>query len=415
MKKIYLLLVNGLLITSAVGVTALTVAGCNDEDKDKDKDKKVADKDVEKALEEFRKNPLEIAYLEGHDTDSTSLTAVRDEIRKKLAGASSVLTEEIVKKIKFNNSLLIPGQEITVNATYTGDKEILVEIKVKELYGTEFVKKKLDAYTNENPLQVGYTGDDTPKAASSDALKGKIKEALRHAGLTRGLLKGITFSDTVITPGTPVEITPSYPDSQDAKIWLKEINNAGSKALAKYSTKKAPLALEHLGVEKETRRADQLQDEIRRTLKGVAAFKSIADNITFGATRLAPGVIVEVKATYMGESTYIYIRENYDVTSISTKLKEHKDDATALEIAYVGEGELPISNKGVLRNLKNEIYNLSESISRAAIEQMSFSGDSSLTPGDGAVTVTVTYPGNTLEDSGYPKETTDIKVKELSK
>ena len=53
MKKIYLLLVNGLLITSAVGVTALTVAGCNDEDKDKDKGKKVADKDVKKALEKF--------------------------------------------------------------------------------------------------------------------------------------------------------------------------------------------------------------------------------------------------------------------------------------------------------------------------------------------------------------------------
>lgn len=165
---------------------------------------------------------------------------------------------------------------------------------------------------------------------------------------------------------------------------------------------------------KETRRADQLQDDIRKTLKGVAAFKSIADGITFGATRLAPGVIVEVKATYDHESTYIYIRENYDVTGISTKLKEHQEEAKALEIAYVGEGELPISNKGVLRNLKNEIYNLSESITRAAIAQMSFSSESKLTPGGTAVIVTVTYPGNTKE-GGYPKETTDIRVKELSK
>ena len=65
--------------------------------------------------------------------------------------------------------------------------------------------------------------------------------------------------------------------------------------------------------------------------------------------------------------------------------------------------------------MKNEIYNLSESITLAAIEQMSFSGDSSLTPGGGAVTVTVTYPGNTLAEGLYNKETTNIKVKELGK
>ena len=178
------------------------------------------------------------------------------------------------------------------------------------------------------------------------------------------------------------------------------------------------MALEHLGVEKETRRADQLKDEIRRTLKGVAAFKSIADNITFGATRLAPGVIVEVKATYMGESTYIYIRENYDLANIRAELEKHKKDATAVQIDYVGAGELPISNKGVLKNLREAIGKLSTitpSITPAAIEQMSFSGDSSLTPGGTAVTVTVTYPGNTLKEGGYPKEKTDIKVKELSK
>lgn len=218
MKKIYLLLVNGLLITSAVGVTALTVAGCKDEDKDKDKDKKVAD-NVEKALEEFEKTALEIDYLKGHDTDSTSLPVVRDEIRKKLAGASTVLTDEIVKKIEFNNKLLVPGEEVTVGATYTGDKKIHVDIKVKESYGTEFVKKKLVPYTKdkESALQVGYT-DDTARAASSPEATGKIKEALRHVGLTSGLLKGITFSNTVITPGTPVEITLSYPGASDAKI-----------------------------------------------------------------------------------------------------------------------------------------------------------------------------------------------------
>ena len=217
MKKIYLLLVNGLLITSAVGVTALTVAGCND----KDKKPKVTDTDVKKALEKFQEETLEIDYLEGHDADSTSLPVVRNEIRKKLADNSSVLTEEIVKKIEFNNSLLIPDKVVTVEATYTGtgDKKIKVDnIKVKESYGTEFVKGKLAAYTKENPLQAEYTGDDTAKAASSDAVTGKIRKALSHTGLTSGLIDKITFDATEVTPGKPVEITPKYPGSQDAKI-----------------------------------------------------------------------------------------------------------------------------------------------------------------------------------------------------
>ena len=412
MKKIYLLLVNGLLITSAVGVTALTVAGCNDEDKKP----KVTDTDVKKALEKFQEETLEIGYLEGNDAGSTSLPVVRNEIRKKLAERSSVLTDEIVKKIEFNNSLLIPDEVVTVEATYAGDKEIHVDIQVKESYGTKFVKDTLAAYTQKNPLQTEYTGNDDPKAASSDAVTGKIKKTLRHAGLTSGLLNKISFDGTEITPGADaVEITPSYPGSQ-GKIWLKENNNAGSKALADYSKKEAPLTLEHLGVTKEIQTADKLQDDIRKALKekGGEKFKDITGDITFSATNLAPGVIVEVKATYKGEDTYIYIREDYDVINITKVLEEHKTDATAVEIDYVGEGALPISNKDVLKKLGEAIDKLSEFITSAAIEQMSFSGDSQLTPG-GAVTVTVTYPGNTLKDGHYDKKTTNIKVKELSK
>ena len=221
MKKIYLLLVNGLLITSAVGVTALTVAGCNDEDK-KPKKPKVTDTDVKKALEKFQEETLKIDYLEGNDAGSTSLPVVSKEIRKKLADNSTVLTEEIVKKIEFNNSLLIPDEEVLVEATYTGtgDKKIKVDnIKVKESYGTKFVKDTLAAYTQKNPLQTEYTGDDTAKAASSDAVTGKIKKTLRHAGLTSGLLNKISFDGTEITPGADaVEITPSYPGTQGAKI-----------------------------------------------------------------------------------------------------------------------------------------------------------------------------------------------------
>lgn len=178
------------------------------------------------------------------------------------------------------------------------------------------------------------------------------------------------------------------------------------------------MALEHLEGTKETQTATELLGDIRKALKekGGEAFKDITDGITFDATKLAPGVIVEVKATYDHESTYIYIRENYDVASIKTELKKHQADATAVQIAYVGEGELPISNKDVLENLGEAMKKLSPTIiTPAALEQMSFSGDGKLTPGGTAVTVTVTYPGNTLKDGGYPKETTDIRVKELSK
>ena len=175
---------------------------------------------MKKALEKFQDAPLLIDYLEGNDAGATSLHVVRDEIRKKLAEGSSVLTDKIVEKIEFNNSLLIPDEEVLVKATYTGtgDKKILVDIKVKELYGTEFVKRKLTAYTKASPLQAEYTGDDSAKAAGSDAVTGKIKKALRHAGLTSGLLNKIRFGTTKITPGAPVEITPKYPHSQGAKI-----------------------------------------------------------------------------------------------------------------------------------------------------------------------------------------------------
>ena len=178
-------------------------------------------------------------------------------------------------------------------------------------------------------------------------------------------------------------------------------------------------------MEKETKPANELQDDIRKALKeqGGKEFAGITiTSITFDATKLAPGVIVEVKATYSQESsqesTYIYIRENYDLANIPAALEKHKEDATAVQIDYVGAGELPISNKGVLKNLGEAIGKLSTttpSLTTAAIKQMSFSGSSPLTPGGTAVTVTVTYPGNTLKDGGYPKETTDIKVKEKEK
>ena len=164
----------------------------------------------------------------------------------------------------------------------------------------------------------------------------------------------------------------------------------------------------------ETETAANLQDYIRKALKkkGGEKFADVADNITFDTAKLAPGVIVEVKATFEGESTYIYIREDYDVEGITKELAKHKDDAKALEIAYVGADELPITNEGVLKKLEDAIYNLSAVITHAAVNQMSFSGDSTLTPGGSAVTVTVTYPKNTLTKGDYDKKTIDIKVKE---
>ena len=175
------------------------------------------------------------------------------------------------------------------------------------------------------------------------------------------------------------------------------------------------MTLEHLGVTKEIQTADKLQDDIRKALKekGGEKFKDITDDITFSATQLAPGVIVEVEATYKGEDTYTYIREDYDITNIPKVLEEHTEDAKAVQIDYVGAGALPISNEDVLAKLKDAIDKLSEFITSAAIKQMSFSGSSPLTPGGTtAVTVTVTYPGNTLKDGHYDKKTTDIKVKE---
>ena len=174
------------------------------------------------------------------------------------------------------------------------------------------------------------------------------------------------------------------------------------------------MPLEHLQGIKETGTAADLQKEIKKALG--EKFKSIAADISFDLTKLAPGVIVEVEATYKGESTYIYIRENYDLTNITAELTKHQTDDTAVEIDYVGEGKLPISNKDVLGKLKDAIHKLNEPImTSAAIEQMSFSGDSKLTPGGGAVTVTVTYPGNTLAEGHYDTKTIDIKVKESEK
>lgn len=414
MKKIYLLLVNGLLITSAVGVTALTVAGCNDKKKDDKNKDTVKDKDVKKALEKFKENPLEIDYLKDNDTDAVSSDPVTLAIRTKLKKVESkVFTEEIVKKIKFNGSMLSPGEAVNAEAIYTGGGKITVDIKVKEKYGTKIVKDILAAYTEKNPLKIEYAGNGA-KQASSAEVTAKCKKELLHVGLTHGLLKKISFDGTKITPGSdPVKVTPSYPQSQGA-IWLYENNNAGSQALSKYAKKEAPLALDHLKVTEETETAANLQDYIRKALKkkGGEKFADVADNITFDTAKLAPGVIVEVKATFEGESTYIYIREDYDVEGITKELAKHKDDAKALEIAYVGADELPITNEGVLKKLEDAIYNLSAVITHAAVNQMSFSGDSTLTPGGSAVTVTVTYPKNTLTKGDYDKKTIDIKVKE---
>ena len=217
MKKIYLLLVNGLLITSAVGVTALTVAGCNDKKKDDKNKDTVKDKDVKKALEKFKENPLEIDYLKDNDTDAVSSDPVTLAIRTKLKKVESkVFTEEIVKKIKFNGSMLSPGEAVNAEAIYTGGGKITVDIKVKEKYGTKIVKDILAAYTEKNPLKIEYAGNGA-KQASSAEVTAKCKKELLHVGLTHGLLKKISFDGTKITPGSdPVKVTPSYPQSQGA-------------------------------------------------------------------------------------------------------------------------------------------------------------------------------------------------------
>lgn len=432
MKKIYLLLVNSLLITSAVGVTALTVAGCNDKDKDKDK---VKDEDVIKALKDFNeKNPLDIPYL-GITKDTSAASAVADNLKKRLSDRNAtIFTEAVKKEITFGDEPLDLSRLANVTVTYKKIKPPIT-IKVKEAYGTEIVTNILKPYSEEGKaLAIEYLGDDTAKKTSDTTLLSKVHKILgKDPGLSKALIAQINIAGSAeVTPGKTVSILAKYPgNGQGASINIRENGTDASKALAKLSSKKdAPLALEHLGIEKEGATATSLAaaPEIRTALKkfsGTVFTAEILKKITFDSTHLAPGRMVEVATTYsydqdgkqLSELTYIYIREKYDVEDVKTILEKYSDASKPVGLDFIKEGDLEVNDPDVVKALKDKLQKDNDKITSLTVAPMSFSSTNKLSAGSKtAIDVTVTFPGNTRSDADgtYNTEKATIKVKEAA-
>lgn len=430
MKKIYLLLVNGLLITSAVGVTALTVAGCNDKKKD-DKDK-VKDEDVIKALKDFKTNALDIPYL-GITKDTSSASAVAENLKKRLSERNAtIFTEAVKKEITFGEEPLYPNNKQPVDVTVTYKKTKPITIKVKEKYGTEIVTNILKPYSEEGKaLAIEYLGDDTAKKTTDTTLLGKVQKTLgKVAGLSKALIAQISITGPAeVNPGKTVSILCTYPGNhQGASINIRENGAPASKALAKLSSKTdAPLTLEHLGIEKEGGTATSLATYIKKALKNFSGREftdEILKNITFDTTSLAPGRIVEVATTYsykqgekqLSELTYIYIREKYDVADVKEILKKYNDISTPVKLDFIKEGELKVNDPDVVEALKAKLQK-DDKITSLTVAPMSFSSADTLSAGSATpIDVAVTFPGNNRSDDGtYNTEKVEIKVKEVAK
>lgn len=179
MRKLYLLLTSNLILLTGVGTLTTTVAGCTKET-------------VYDALKKFgEKNPIKIPFQGEKSTAKVSDETVTKAIKKEMQSKDPIFTSDVLEKIKFDDTLLKPNEQVAVKATYN-KKETPIYVKEAE----NPIYKELAKFHKNNPLQIIYdTNNPKPKPSDPEAAE-NIRYGLKLNNkiiFTDEVTKKITF------------------------------------------------------------------------------------------------------------------------------------------------------------------------------------------------------------------------------
>ena len=389
MKKLYLLLVNSLLLLNGVGFLAITVAGCHTEAPKK--------KTIIGALNECttKQTALKINNL-----NVKQRTWANDPEAKKAIFAalnwrfSNIFTTAVQKEITLDSTKLIPDQPVLVQATYRGTT--VVQIYIWEKISPAFAALK--KFSQKNPIVIPDNKKNPTAIASDPAVTTAIKSQMKKRDpiFTDPVLAEITFSKTPLQPGTAVLVQATYL-GEKTTIYVKERNSNVHVAL-KELTQKNPLKISNLGIDSQAPVSKRsVTTRLQRRLK---QFKStiftndVVVKITFDNTPLNPGTAIAVNATYNQQTTKIYVLESKDIDIPNSKQVHDAlkvfNDKNPLYIAYSkDDARAPMSESTVTNKVRNTLATRNEVFIPQVVKKITFD-DTPLNPGT-AVATKVSY------------------------
>ena len=390
MKKLYLLLVNSVLLLTGVGFLAITVAGCRSH-------AKAPKKTIIGALNECttKQTALKINNL-----NVKQRTWANDpEAEKAIFAAlnwrfSNIFTTAVQKEITLDSTKLIPDQPVLVQVTYRGTT--VVKIYIWEKISPAFAALK--KFSQNNPIEIPYN-QKNPKAPANDpVITGSIQARLKVKNpiFTDAVVQAITFNEITMQPNTAVAVQATYL-GEKTTIYVKEQNSNVHVAL-KELTQKNPLKISNLGIDSQAPVSKRsVTTRLQRRLK---QFKStiftndVVVKITFDNTPLNPGTAIAVNATYNQQTTKIYVLESKDIdipnpTQVHDALKVF-NDKNPLYIAYSkDDARAPMSESTVTNKVRNTLATRNEVFIPQVVKKITFD-NTPLNPGT-AVATKVSY------------------------
>ena len=407
MKKLYLLLVNSVLLLTGVGFLAITVAGCRSH-------AKAPKKTIIDALNECttKQTALKINNL-----NVKQRTWANDPEAKKAIFAalnwrfSNIFTTAVQKEITLDSTKLIPDQPVLVQVTYRGTT--VVKIYIWEKISPAFAALK--KFSQNNPIVITYNKKNPTALASNPAVTTAIKSQMKKRDpiFTDPVLAEITFSKTPLQPGTAVAVQATYLGKKTT-IYVKEQNSNVHVAL-KELTQKNPLKISNLGIDSQapvSKRSvtTRLQRRLKQ-FKSTIFTNNVVAKITFDNTSLNPGTAIAVNATYNQQTTKIYVLESKDIdipnpTQVHDALKVF-NDKNPLYIAYSkDDARAPMSESTVTNKVRNTLATRNEVFIPQVVKKITFD-NTPLNPGTAVATKVSYHYGE------HHSETTKIYILEV--
>ena len=339
MKKLYLLLINSLVLLAGIGTLVITVAGCDHKKKKEGKKTTVYD-----ALKKFDKDhPLEIPHHLQAPTAPASELA--HEIKSAMKQEDRIFfTTTVLDNIDFEDNPLIPGKVVIVRVFYNKDKKRPVDIYVKQDSEVTLVHKTLKKFDKDHPLEIPFQGGKSKAKVSDEAITKSIRETLRVKKpiiLSENVVKKITFNDVALATDTTVEVEATYKD-QKASIYIKEpaTDEAGVFDALKKFDKDHPLEIPFQGGKSKAKVSDEA---ITKTIKNLMKLEDVIftdevlAKIKFDDTLLVKNTPVLVTVTYNSDKKKpvpiaIHIKEQSNALStlVSNVIKKFYESKPVL-------------------------------------------------------------------------------------
>ena len=346
MKKLYLLLINSILLLGSTSVFCLTVAGCSSKENDSAPIKSVID-----TLKGFdQKHPLKIDYLDQDALAHIYKKSVAKKVKEALTSSKSIFTPTVLDKIHFGRSAVLnPGVPVRVQVKYIAKPSERARVThfyiLEDANASHQVYDALKIFNSKNPIVISYNKTNPTAPASDSAFAPLIKARMKLNNpvvFTDKVLKQITFSNTHLNPGSLVKVSATYL-KKTTPIYVKESIstekvisalkkfNTSATAVKIYAEYNGKYADEFAVAKGEQKAGDAIRDYLSGHDEQISPF--IKTKISFNHVLLKRSP-VSVTASYRGESVKILVQIETVKAEVRRVLNQFSQKSHRLKIQH---------------------------------------------------------------------------------